>query len=282
MDPGQSERKPDAKKVLGSGKDWLRLTYKLLLDILILIRDWLKRTSKLLLASLVFLIVGFLGILIARNGFFWFLFLLAVGIILLLIWLFRRFGLRIIGKEDVVDQWGILIGGGQGRAENIFDDTQKLIVAAKTPDIKMEKQDVAPGIMRGFLGGKRSFLVISNTTNYHLKLYRMYINARDYGNNLQVSWYLVYQLSFWGKVAALLLLVPFLNLFVLPFYLFARIIRARSSGLLDLDLFDEQDLRAYVTNAHHCLLEIVEKLIVDLHQDPSKIERKSRGFLGIS
>ncbi|GAJ12641.1 unnamed protein product, partial [marine sediment metagenome] len=131
MDPGQSERKPDAKKVLGSGKDWLRLTYKLLLDILILIRDWLKRTSKLLLASLVFLIVGFLGILIARNGFFWFLFLLAVGIILLLIWFFRRFGLRIIGKEDVVDQWGILIGGGQGRAESIFDDTQNLITATK-------------------------------------------------------------------------------------------------------------------------------------------------------
>ena len=199
MDSDQSEKKPDAKKVLGSGKDWLRLTYKLLLDILILVRDWLKRTSKLLLASLVFLIVGFLGILIARNGFFWFLFLLAVGIILLLIWLFRRFGLRIIGKEDVVDQWDVLIGGGQGRAENIFDDTQKLITVTKAPDIKMEKQDVAPGVMRGFMGGKRSFLVISNTTNYHLKLYRMYINARDYGNNLQVSWYLVYQPCFWGK-----------------------------------------------------------------------------------
>jgi len=41
-------------------------------------------------------------------------------------------------------------------------------------------------------------------------------------------------------------------------------------------------LRAYVTNAHHCLLEAVEKLMVDLNQDPAKIERKSRGFLGIS
>ena len=282
MDPGQSERKPDAKKVLGSGKDWLRLTYKLLLDILILIRDWLKRTSKLLLASFFFLIIGFFGILIARNIFFWFLLTVAVGIILLFVWLFRRFALRIIGKENVVDQWDVLIGGGQGRADNIFDDTQKRITATKAPDIKMERQDVTPGVVRGFLGGKRPFLLISNTTNYHLKLYRMYINARDYGNNLQVSWYLVYQPGFWGKLAALLLLVPFLNLFVLPFYLFGRIIRARSSGILDLDLFDEQDLRAYVTNSHHCLLEAVEKLIVELHQDPSKIERKSRGFLGIS
>jgi hypothetical protein len=244
------------------------------------LRDWLKRTSKLLLASLFFLIVGFFGGLIARKAFFWFL--LAVGIILLFVWLFRRFALRIIGKENVVDQWDVLIGGGQGRADNIFDDTQKRITDTKAPDIKMERQDVTPGVVRGFLGGKRPFLLISNTTNYHLKLYRMYINARDYGNNLQVSWYLVYQPGFWGKLAALLLLVPFLNLFVLPFYLFGRIIRARSSGILDLDLFDEQDLRAYVTNSHHCLLEAVEKLMVDLHQDPSKIERKSRGFLGIS
>jgi hypothetical protein len=52
--------------------------------------------------------------------------------------------------------------------------------------------------------------------------------------------------------------------------------------LSDLDLFDQQDLRTYSTNAHHCLLKAVDKLMLDLNQDPSKIERKSRGFLGIS
>ncbi len=182
----------------------------------------------------------------------------------------------------MVDQWDVLIGGGQGKADSIFDSTQKLVDATKAPDIKMERQDVAPGALRGFLGGKRSFLLIYNDTSYHLKLYQMYINARDYGNNLQVSWYLVYQLSFWGKAVVILLFIPFINFFILPFYLIIRLIRAGSSGLLDLDLFDEQDLRAYVTNAHHCLLEAVEKLIVELHQDPSKIERKSRGFLCIS
>ncbi len=247
-------------------------------------KNWLRRTPKLLLASYILLVIGFFGGITARRGFFWFLFF--VGITLLFIWLFiwiiRRIALPIIAKENVVDQWDILIGGGQGRGDTIFDNTQKLISATKAPDINMEKKDVAPGAVRGFLGGKKPFLIISSNTGYHLKLYQMYINARDYGNNLQVSWYLVYQLSFWGKAAAILLLVPFINLFVLPFYLFIRLIRARSSGLLDLDLFDEQDLRAYVTNAHHCLLEVVEKLIVDLHQDPSKIERKSRGFLGIS
>ncbi|MCX5991190.1 MAG: hypothetical protein NTZ04_02495 [Chloroflexi bacterium] len=51
---------------------------------------------------------------------------------------------------------------------------------------------------------------------------------------------------------------------------------------LDLNLLDQQDLRAYIINAHHCLLKAVDKLMLDLHQEPSKIERRSRGFLGIS
>jgi len=41
-------------------------------------------------------------------------------------------------------------------------------------------------------------------------------------------------------------------------------------------------LRAYTTNAHHCLIKAVEKLMTNLNQDTSKIDRKSRGFLGIS
>ncbi|MEW6675409.1 MAG: hypothetical protein AB1348_05320, partial [Nitrospirota bacterium] len=52
--------------------------------------------------------------------------------------------------------------------------------------------------------------------------------------------------------------------------------------IIRLDLFDQQDLTAYVTNAHHCLIEAVEKLMLNIGQDPSRIDRKSRGFLGIS
>jgi hypothetical protein len=52
--------------------------------------------------------------------------------------------------------------------------------------------------------------------------------------------------------------------------------------LLDLDVFDQEDLRAYATNAHHCLLKAVENLMLSMEQDPSRIERRSRGILGIS
>jgi hypothetical protein len=245
--------------------------------------DWLRQASKLLLAGLALLAVGFFGGPIGGNLFFWLLFL--AGLVLLLAWVSQRYGFglpRILGKEQVIEQWDILIGGGQGSAEEVFGGTQTRIIETKAPDIQMERRDISPGVLRGVLGGKRPFLVIANTINFNLRPYRMYINARDYGNSLQVSWYVVYKPGFWRKLLALFLLIPFLNLLVLPFYLLGRLARAREAGPLDLDLFDLQDLVAYVTNAHHCVLQAVERLMVALHQDPSKIERRARGFLGIS
>ena len=45
-----------------------------------------------------------------------------------------------------------------------------------------------------------------------------------------------------------------------------------------LDIFAQQDLRAYVTVVHHCLKEVVEMLMKGLGQDTSKIDGKSKGF----
>ncbi len=80
-----------------------------------------------------------------------------------------------------------------------------------------------------------------------------------------MDWHLTYRPNL---LQALLSLIPYID--VIP------------QTLSKLDLFDQQDLRDYVTNCHHCLLKSVEKLMVDLHQDPARIDRKSRGFLGIS
>ena len=192
--------------------------------------------------------------------------------------------MAIVRREEVIDSWSVLIGGGEGRFEEIFNNTDNFIAQTKAPNVKKERKKLAPGIIRGVLGTRRDFLVVIETGNPRLKPYQMFIGARDYGNNLDVSWYLTHRPGFWIRVLAFFLVIPVVNLFFMPFALISGIssmVRERRGGL-DLDLFDEQDLRAYVTNAHHCLLEAVQKLMVDLHQDPSKIDRKSRGFLGIS
>lgn len=179
------------------------------------------------------------------------------------------FGLRpggILRKEQVIDRWGVLIENGQGKGDEVVKDTDVFIKQSKAPSLKIESQDMAPGIIRGVLGTTRRFLVVTDQENYRLSPYQIFINARDYGNNLDVSWVVTYRPSVW--MALLWLMFPFFS--IVP------------KTLTDLDLFDQQDLIAYATNAHHCLLKAVDKLMIALHQDPSKIDRKSRGFLGIS
>jgi hypothetical protein len=52
--------------------------------------------------------------------------------------------------------------------------------------------------------------------------------------------------------------------------------------LSDIDLFDQQDLRAYAANAHHCMIRAVQELMLKLHQDPTTLNRQSKGFFGLN
>ena len=251
----------------------------------VMFRELVERTPERVRVSVVLIVVGFLGRRLTRGEpslRSMFALAYSIGIVLLIAWFAELFVLPLVRKQQVVEQWGILIENGQDRGSEFVERSRQLIVDTRAPNITMEDQDVAPGVLRGVLGVTRPFLVVSNDTNVNLKLFRMYLNARDYGNNLQISWYVVQTPSLWRTVLSLSLFVPFLNILVLPLYIFVRLPGAREAGLLDLDLFDLQDLTAYVTNAHHCVLEAVDKVLLDLSQDPSKIERKSRGFLGIS
>lgn len=192
--------------------------------------------------------------------------------------------MAVVRKEEVIDSWSVLIGGGQGKAEEIFNNTESFIQRTNAPNVKTVRKKLAPGIVRGLFGAKRDFEVVTETGNPRLKPYQMFIGARNYGNNLDISWYLNFRPGFKQRVLAFFLAIPILNLLFLPFAFVGGLtsMAREKRGSLDLDLFDEQDLRAYVTNAHHCLLEAVDKLLTDLHQDTSKIDRKSKGFLGIS
>lgn len=217
--------------------------------------------SKSVIVALI--IVGFLffllGIVFGR-------FLLIVGLITIGIGLYLGVGPDgVLRKEQVLDTWAMLIGGAQGRSNEIFQDTEVLIKDSQAPSLTMERKSISPGIVRGLLGTEREFLVVTDEARTKLKPYKVFLNARDYGNNLDVSWYMTYRPSLWQSIASL---IPFVNVV--------------SESINDLDIFDQQDLRAYVTVAHQSLLKAVDKVMLALHQDPSKIDRKSKGFLGIS
>ncbi len=171
---------------------------------------------------------------------------------------------KILSKEQVVESWSILIKHANGKAEEVFGSTEFFIKDSKAPTLRMERRKMIPGFIRGMFGTRRDFLVVADT-NFRLKPFQVFINARDYGASLDCSWYLTYRVSF---LRALFSFIPGIGTgFV---------------GPESLDLFDQQDLIAYVTVCHHSTLDAVENLMLALDQDPSKIDRKSRGFFGIS
>lgn len=170
----------------------------------------------------------------------------------------------ILTREQVIDNWSILVEKADGKAEDVFIIAEAFIKGTKAPSLRIERREMMPGIIRGILGTRRDFLVVTDQ-NFRLSPYQVFINARDYGENLDVSWYLTYRLGFWRS---LLRFLPGIG--------------AVSFTLESLDLFDRQDLTAYTSICHHSTLRAVEKLMSGLGQDPSKIDRKSKGFLGIS
>jgi len=183
--------------------------------------------------------------------------LLFIGFLLILVTIANK-------KAEILDDWSILIKKAHGQRNKVISVTKKLIKSSKAPSIEMKEDKVGSSLALASLGETRDFLIVTNRVNIKLSNFKTFVNANDYGENLFVSWYLTYRPDF---LQSLVMLLPGAK---------------KVMSIDDLNLFNKQDLTAYVTNVHHCLLEAVEKLMTDLNQDPSKIERKSRGFLGIS
>lgn len=209
-------------------------------------------------------ILGFIFIMIGLSFWHWLWGFAVFGLLLMVAAVGGAFYFGVIRAEEVMENWSILIEGGRGRGNEVLDSASKFLRDTEVQNISVERRMMAPGVIKGILGEEREFLVIK-ATSLKLAPYQIFLNARDYGKNLHVSWYLTYRIGF---LRAILSLIPGLSL--IPRF------------LSDLDLFEQQDLTAYVTNVHRCTLKAVEKLMLELNQDPSKIDRKTRGFLGVS
>jgi hypothetical protein len=124
---------------------------------------------------------------------------------------------------------------------------------------------MSPTLERGFMNVYREFVVVRHSGNHRLDPYQLYVNARDYGTSLVVDWHLTYRPSLPKLIMLIQLRFP-----------------RNATPLDELDLFDMQDLRAYATTAHRCVLDTVRGVMTELNQDPAKVEDRSKGFLGIS
>lgn len=161
-------------------------------------------------------------------------------------------------KEVVVNEWSMIVENSGDKVEQVFKDTEESIKKSKAPDVNFERVKVSSSFLGGVFGNDRAFLRV---TNKHLSKYDMYIGIREYGVHLDLVWYLTTEPG---------LIWRLINI-ILVFF--------KRKLVLNLTLFDERDLTVYATVIHHCFLQAVEKITKGTGQE---IDRKSKGFLGIS
>ena len=182
-------------------------------------------------------------------------------------------------EENITDRWSTLIEGAQGSGQRVFDEVKKRIEELEPPNLHIIEQNVTMG---GALNKrKRVYLTVKHK---RIKGFYMYIGAMDYGKQLFISWYLIQEPTGLMKFLKLMTSHWAAALVLSPVVLFGRAIEKIQKEIspINLNIFDSEELTAYVTTGRHAVLDSVERITGELDQDFSKVDTKSRGFLNIS
>jgi competence CoiA-like predicted nuclease len=132
----------------------------------------------------------------------------------------------------------------------------------------------------GRWGRTRKFLI---TDNDYLKGYRVFIGTNDYGKQLSVSWYLTLETNILTQMSAAAAKNFFYAIIFFPILLVAKLFNLKFYTIPErMDLFDQEELRAYITTVHETVKTATEGLMKSLDLDFSKVDTKSRGFFNIS
>ena len=168
-------------------------------------------------------------------------------------------------KEKIIDRWSMVLEGAAGSEEYLVGVIIDGLLRSELPGVRWSWVDVAPGLVSGVLGRRHRTLCVQNR---ELRDFRMYVCVRDYGRHLAVTWFLTVEPGLLKRIASLVLTRVFLK---------RGDVRTLS---FDLDLFAEQELRAFATTVHRCCVKrAVSLLAANLNQEVSNFDWQSRGFL---
>lgn len=161
-----------------------------------------------------------------------------------------------IKRNSVIEQWGTVIAHGAGQEKRVMDDIQTFLKEANMPHVRIARDDCSTGLF----STRRHFFILDHDI---LREYRMFLGARDYGANLDVSWFLTVNPS--GLKRAL---------------------SRKTTGnplafSMQVDIFTQQDLRSWTTIAHHCVKQAIETVCEELQQVPAGLNTSSKGFLSV-
>jgi hypothetical protein len=161
-----------------------------------------------------------------------------------------------IKRNSVIEQWGTMVEGGAGQEKRVMDDLFTLLKEANMPHIKIHRDDCNTGMF----SAKRNMYILVHDI---LREYRMFLGARDYGANLDVGWFLT------------------LNPGGLKSAMSKRIAGNPLAFSMRVDIFTQQDLRAWTTIGHHCVKRAIDAVYQELQKTPVGLDTSSKGFLNV-
>lgn len=167
-----------------------------------------------------------------------------------------------VKNQRILDSWAVLIEDACGRGIEIYEVVKKLIQESQVPYITAEAVSI---ILESslFKIRVRNYLRVSNE---RLKGFQIFVGARDYGKDLYVSWYLTCEKKLFKEATDAHLSKTNLG----------------ETFLSSLSFFTREELTAYITKIHRCVLKAVKVVMHSLGQDSSKIVRLSTGLLAVS
>lgn len=174
-----------------------------------------------------------------------------------------------VGNLKILERWSTMIEDAKGRGEELLRETVRLIQEREVPEVEIKKVLVCTKRTLTQKAQEREYLMVVNNQR-HLKDFKIYMGATDFGKNLNCYWYFTCEPSHFKKLSSLL---------------YSKLGGEETSPLalsFALNLFEDQDLTAYVTIIHHAVLDAVKVISQSVGFDFTKVDQKSRGFLNIS
>jgi hypothetical protein len=193
--------------------------------------------------------------------------------------------MAILSMEHLIgDPKGTLIEGATGQGGVVLQRIERLLEERQIPKLKVQRKSVSPGMIQHMFGGKRPFLIISNKMGQNVQPCKVYVNARDFGVYLQVTWYMVRQPGLAEILTTFLMNIPILGFLLLPGYAIARMSSSNKSGILGFSIFDQQDLGGFSSTVDMAINDAIQGLVneEEVRVDFPMENRESRGFTNIS
>ncbi len=171
-----------------------------------------------------------------------------------------------IEKAEMVEKWFTSVIGASGMGEQVIEDFMKRVRDSGVPSITVALADLNTGLagrFAGFLKGvaahAHEFVELENK---QMPGYVIYAGARDYGNLLIISWFLVADER---KVN----------------YIGRHVAKGLGGSLMRLTIFETEELSAFASVAHQALKEATEEMMKGKHLDFTTVNTHTSGILNL-